>query len=142
MAEILQESGFTTALISDIQHMYKPSKDFHRGFDQWIWIRGYEVDNYRSGPKPSKETIDFWFPPPLQNEIRVEFVSKCLTNMAGIKDEEDYFVARVMREAVRWLEQNYHQENKFLLIESWSPHEPWYIPAFGNWECWMIRLLS
>jgi arylsulfatase A-like enzyme len=128
MSEILQEHGFTTALISDIHHIFKPSKNFHRGFDEWIWIRGYEVDNYRSGPKPSREQVDYWFPRELQNDIRVEFLCKCLMNRQDIRVEEEYFVARVMRESIRWLEQNQDKDKKFLLIESWSPHEPWFVP--------------
>jgi arylsulfatase A-like enzyme len=128
ISEILQENGFTTALISDVQHMFKPSKNFHRGFDEWVWIRGYEVDNYRSGPRPSQEEIDYWFPRELQTDIRVEFLKKCLMNRCDIRKEEDYFVAKVMREAVRWLEQNSGESRKFLLIESWSPHEPWFVP--------------
>jgi arylsulfatase A-like enzyme len=128
ISEVLQENGFITALISDIQHMFKPSKNFHRGFDEWLWIRGYEADNFRSGPTPGQKDIDYWLPKELQNEKYVRFLSQCLMNVHGIAKEEDYFVARVMREAVRWLEQNMDKEKKFLLIESWSPHEPWFIP--------------
>lgn len=128
LSEILQKNGFTTALISDIQHMFKPSKNFHRGFDEWQWIRGYEVDNYRSGPTPSRQEIDYWLPKELQEEMYVKFICQCLMNMNGISKEEDYFVARLMRDAVRWLEQNAEKEKKFLLIECWSPHEPWFIP--------------
>jgi len=128
ISEVLQENGYTTALISDIQHMFKPSKNFHRGFDEWIWVRGYEVDNYRSGPAITKEEIDYWLPKELQNDQYIRFLSQCLMNIEGKKKEEDYFVAQVMREAVRWLEQNKDKENKFLLVESWSPHEPWFVP--------------
>ena len=36
--------------------MFKPSKNFHRGFNEWIWIRGQETDSYRSGPTvPDRE---------------------------------------------------------------------------------------
>jgi arylsulfatase A-like enzyme len=51
-----------------------------------------------------------------------------LMNMEGRTKEEEYFVANVMRESVRWLEQNADKENKFLLVESWAPHELWFVP--------------
>ena len=47
-----------TALISDLYHEFKPSKNFWRGFDQWTFIRGQEADPSRSGPSPSQEEID------------------------------------------------------------------------------------
>ena len=128
IAEILQENGYYTALFSDIHHQFKPSKNFHRGFDEWLWIRGYEFDKYRSGPIPPKEEIDYWLPKELQTELRVNRLGQALMNMEGRIKEEDYFVANVMREAVRWLEQNIDKENRFLLVEAWSPHEPWFVP--------------
>ena len=128
ISEILQENGYYTALISDIQHQFKPSKNFHRGFDEWLWIRGYEFDVYRSGPIPSREEIDYWLPKELQTQLRINKLGQALMNMKGRTKEEDYFVANVMRESVRWLEQNADKENKFLLVEAWSPHEPWFVP--------------
>jgi len=128
LSELLQENGYTTALISDISHQFKPSKNFHRGFDEWIWVRGYEMDHYRSGHVKTKEEINYWLPIELQTEKIVKFMNQCLMNMDEVKKEEDYSVARVMREAARWLEQNQDKDKKFLMIESWSPHEPWFIP--------------
>jgi len=128
ISEILQENGYYTALISDIHHQFKPSKNFHRGFDEWLWIRGYEFDKYRSGPIPKKKEIDYWLPKELQTELRISRLGQALMNMQGKIKEEDYFVANVMRESVRWLEQNTDKENKFLLVEAWSPHEPWFVP--------------
>ncbi len=130
LSEVLQKNGYTTALISDIQHMFKPSKNFHRGFDEWVWIRGYEADSYRSGPTISQKEIDYWLPKELQDNLYISFLSQCLRNFKGITNEEDYSVAKVMREAVRWLEQNVDKEKKFILIESWAPHEPWFIPSY------------
>ena len=130
ISEILQSQGYTTGLISDIQHMFKPSKNFHRGFDEWIWVRGYEADSYRSGPLPSKEEIEFWLPEELRESIYINFLKKCLMNVKDNKNEEDYSVARVMTEAVRWLKQNKDKDKKFLIVESWSPHEPWFVPDY------------
>lgn len=136
ISEILQQYGYTTALIADVPHIFKPSKNFHRGFDEWIWVRGYETDCYRSGPEPSDEEVDYWLPKEIKNAdeyeyaFYVNFIKKGLMNAQERKREEDYPVAKVMRESVRWLEQNIDRENKFLLIESFSPHEPWFVPLY------------
>jgi arylsulfatase A-like enzyme len=53
VAELLNAHGYRTAFITDTYHQFKPSKNFHRGFDEWRWIRGQEHDRYRSGPPAS-----------------------------------------------------------------------------------------
>lgn len=51
-----------------------------------------------------------------------------LKNMRGCLHEEDYFNVRVMTEAVRWLEKNGDADRFFLTVESFDPHEPWFVP--------------
>ncbi len=130
ISEMMQIYGYVTALFSDIQHQFKPSKNFHRGFDEWHYIRGYEVDTYRTGPLPSKEVIDKWLPREVQNknDYYEYFFSQCFMNMYGKEKEEDYFVAQTMGKAIDWLKQNQDKKDVFLTIESWSPHEPWFVP--------------
>ena len=149
ISEMMQMYGYTTGLFTDIQHQFKPSKNFHRGFDEWNYIRGYELDTYRSGPLPDEETINKWMPPETIDSIisllpeeyrednkRVkdlvdyfkEYFSRCFMNMYGREKEEDYFVGQTMGKAMDWLKQNQDKEKLFLTIESWSPHEPWFVP--------------
>jgi arylsulfatase A-like enzyme len=130
VAEMFQNHDYRTCLISDLYHQFKPSKNFHRGFDQWTYLRGQEIDRYRSGPQPTSTEIDHWLSPEIQGEDGngVEFMRRCLTNMHGRFHEEDYFNARVMSEASRWLHQNDDAEQFFLTIECFDPHEPWFVP--------------
>jgi len=128
LAELLNENGYRTALIADVYHMFKPSKNYWRGFDQWMFLRGQETDKYRSGPKPTQEEIDYWLPKEIQNERRIAFITQCLMNMYDRTKEEDYFAPRVLIEAARWLEQNQDADKFFLTVESFDPHEPWFVP--------------
>ena len=129
LAELLGEAGYRTALISDVFHMFKPSKNFWRGFDQWTFLRGQETDPYRSGPRLSQEQIDYWLPREMQNERIIDFAQQCIMNVHDRTGEADYFAPRVMREAALWLEQNQDAKRFFLTIESFDPHEPWLVPA-------------
>ncbi len=131
LAEILGGQGYRTALISDLYHQFKPSKNFTRGFDQWTFIRGQELDPYRSGPAPSQAEIDHWLAPELQGETGrgVPFMRRALQNMADRRVEEDYFNAQVMSTAARWLQENRDANPFFLTLECWDPHEPWFVPA-------------
>lgn len=141
LAETFEQAGFRTGLVSDLYHEFKPSKNFWRGFHQWTFIRGQEADAARSGPWPSQEEIDYWVPRELQ-ELRGKatgleqpgfgaawFSSRILLNMRDRANEDQWFNAQVMQEAGRWLSQNVDAKRLFLTVESFDPHEPWFVPA-------------
>ena len=130
LAERLRETGYRTALIADVYHMFKPSKNYGRGFDQWMFLRGQETDPYRSGPDLTQAEIDYWLPKEMQSPEKVNFIRQCIKNMSDRVREEDYFNARVLIEASRWLEQNQDAEKLFLVVESFDPHEPWLVPEY------------
>ncbi len=129
IAELLQGAGYRTALVSDLYHMFKPSKNFWRGFDQWTFLRGQETDPARSGPRLTQAEIDYWLPKEKQNRSTIEFIQQCIMNIRDRTKEEDYFAPRVLREAALWLEQNQDAEKFFLAVECFDPHEPWLVPA-------------
>jgi len=128
LAEILHDAGYRTALISDVYHMFKPSKNFWRGFDQWTFLRGQETDPARSGPRLSQAELDYWLPKEMQNKGAIAFIQQSLMNLRDRTAEEDYFAPRVLKESALWLEQNQDADKFFLTIESFDPHEPWLVP--------------
>jgi arylsulfatase A-like enzyme len=128
LAEMLSEAGYRTGLIADVYHMFKPSKNFWRGFDQWTFLRGQEMDPMRSGPRLTQAEVDHWLPRELQNDQTVAFIQQCIMNMHDRTREEDYFAPRVLKEAAVWLEQNRDADRFFLTVESFDPHEPWLVP--------------
>ena len=130
LAEILRASGWRTGLISDLYHQFKPSKNFWRGFDQWTFVRGQEADPARSGPHPSAADVDYWCPKELgiREPERTDLVTRCLANMYDRESEEDWTTVQVFRQAAEWLEQNADADRMFLTVESFDPHEPWFVP--------------
>jgi arylsulfatase A-like enzyme len=129
LSEMLREAGYRTGLISDVYHMFKPSKNFWRGFDQWTFLRGQEKDPSRSGPRLTQAEIEYWLPQEMRNERTVDFIQQCIMNIHDRTREEDYFAPRVLKEAALWLEQNRDADRLFLTVESFDPHEPWLVPA-------------
>ena len=128
LAEMLREAGYRTGLIGDLYHMFRPSKNFWRGFDQWMFLRGQEGDPARSGPRLTQAEVDYWLPKQLQSDNRVAGLQKHMTNFRDRTKEEDYFAPRVFKEAALWLEQNQDAGKFFLTVESFDPHQPWLIP--------------
>ena len=132
LSETLSEAGYRTGLIADVYHMFKPSKNFWRGFDQWTFLRGQETDRQRSGPRLTAEEIAHWLPSELADvghQGRRDFIQQCIMNMHDRVKEEDYFAPRVLKEAALWLEQNQDADKFFLTVESFDPHEPWLPPS-------------
>ena len=130
LSELLGDAGFRTAFITDTYHQFKPSKNFHRGFDEWVWIRGQENDGYKSAPLPSKALINSHIPKGLGNQGLRKFLTKYYTNNAYRISESDYYPARLFTEAARWAGDNADARKFFLVVDSFDPHEPWDPPAY------------
>jgi arylsulfatase A-like enzyme len=120
LAETLRHEGFRTAFITDVYHQFKPGMNFHRGFDEWRWIRGQEGDAYNS-------SLVFDLKPHTTRSgmCNKNILRRYLANTSKRRSEEDYFAPRVFSEAERWIRENSGADRFFLCIDSFDPHEPW-----------------
>lgn len=125
LAEWLVERGYVTALISDLPHMFKPGKNFHRGFLQFEWVRGQEMDYYRSGPRDAVDLSRFMPPGASGGE---ELTRQFAMNARDWRSEADWCSARVLQGGMDFLRDNVRQQPFLLWLEAFSPHEPWYAP--------------
>ena len=128
LAEVLNGEGYQTGFITDTYHQFKPSMNFHRGFSQWRWVRGQEMDSFESTLPIGQEQVDRFIPPRLsepRQQLLRGLLTRHLANQQEREREEDYQAPRVFREAMRWLEQNRRAGKFFLIVDSFDPHEPW-----------------
>ncbi|MBW1995403.1 MAG: sulfatase, partial [Deltaproteobacteria bacterium] len=124
MAEILDEYNYLCAMVTDTYHMFKPNMNFHRGFHVWRFIRGQECDVYRSGPHG--KNLNDYIKPEMLGTRYIRNLDQYLRNIRDREKEEDYFVAKVMREAVQWIENDRETGRPFFLyVDCFDPHEPW-----------------
>lgn len=96
--------------------------NFHKGFDEYRWIRGQEYDPYNSAPTRrniNKYTNDKY------DETWKKRISQFLANTDEFKTIDDWFSAKVVEESIGWLKRNRKQNKKFLFIDCFDPHEPW-----------------
>jgi len=133
MAEILKQHGYVTGIVSDTYHLFKPSMNFHKGFDSFIWIRGQEYDAYNSG-QPTERRVENYVNKNYTPQW-LRLVEKYLANVeAAMDSEEDCFPTKVFKEASRWLRMNRSHEKVFLWVDCFDPHEPWDPPrAFDKY---------
>ena len=131
LAQVLQTHGYTTALVSDVFHVFRPEMNFHLGFDEFHWIRGQECDRFHSGATDSPVDIEAYMTRKMKKGTRrMRELEMYLRNVAGRRREEDFFPAQVFRQAAAWLEQNYRADGFFLCVDCFDPHEPWDPPQY------------
>lgn len=126
LAERFDEAGWTTGLIADLYHYFKPTGNFHRGFGSWEWIRGQEADPWKAGPDEAIDLLPYMPRDIAEDRKRPHWLRSYLRNTASRRREEDYFAPRVIRAAIEWLRANARRREPFFLwLDLFDPHEPW-----------------
>ena len=116
MPEILQKAGVYTHLISDHQHYWEDGgATYHQRYKSWENVRGHEGDKWKGQVK------DPVIPEHLGQSWRQDVV-----NRSYMIREEDQPQANVFRLGLEFLEKNHNEDNWFLHIETFDPHEPFY----------------
>ena len=144
LAEHLKENGYVTAFVTDVYHMMKPGKNFHRGFDCWRWVRGVEDDKFAI--RDVRQVADM-FAEATRGQSWAKggshWIVQHLMNRKDWKTEADSLVARVMTEAADWLKAYTLEAPFFLYLDCFDPHEPWdppneygslYYPGFDGFS--------
>ena len=128
LAEHLQEHGYFTAFFNDVYHLMKPGKNFHRGFDQWFWIRGQEADPY--APPDRVRVEELLRRASHGREIPDNaWIIRHLNNRKQWKSDADTIVAQTMSRAADWVRDYPLAKPFYLHVECFDPHEPWDPPA-------------
>ncbi|MEA3400841.1 MAG: sulfatase [Armatimonadota bacterium] len=126
LAEWLLDRGYATCMITDVYHMMKPGKNFHRGMEYWYWIRGVEDDRYNwrdlERVKRVWPTVTSWKGGP--NDPR-HWLVQHINGRLRWRDETDSFAARVMTRAADWITGFRGEYPFFMWIDCFDPHEPW-----------------
>ena len=120
LQQILTKSGYITQMIVDNPHLIEAGFNYERGFEGFEWIRGQELDQWKTAPKKVNLTGD----PNKYRRVDV-IMKRYLRNTSWWKTEEDRFAPRTIKHACQWLEENKDQEKFFLYLDLFDPHEPW-----------------
>jgi hypothetical protein len=120
---MLSASGLTTMMIVDNPHLLEMGYHYDRGFDGFEWIRGQEGDHWRTAPKtPALPPDD------PRTRSRNHIVKLYSRNTSWWTKEEDRFAPRTIQAACQWLDENQDQDQFFLYLDLFDPHEPWDAP--------------
>ncbi len=118
MPELLKNNGIYTHLITDHQHYWEDGgATYHNRYSSYEFVRGQEGDAWKCHVK------DPDIPDSSGRNWRQDWV-----NREHIKEEQDYPQAQTFSLGMEFIRQNAGEENWFLSIETFDPHEPFWAP--------------
>jgi arylsulfatase A-like enzyme len=118
LVTLLSQNGIRTALMTDHYHYWQyGSGNYHQSFQACEMIRGQENDNYKTGDE--KKAVF----PAEKGKVNPRWF-RYYYNTSERKNEDDYFTAQVFNRSMEWLEHNYGQDDFFLMLDCFDPHEP------------------
>jgi len=119
---ILKENGVSSHLISDHQHYWEDGGGtYHTKYSTWQFHRGHEGDSWMG------QVAD----PPIGNAIGRNAGAggaerQDRVNRQFMRHEEDQPQAKTFRAGEDFIRRNYEEDNWFLQIETFDPHEPFF----------------
>lgn len=127
MPEILKHHGIYSHLISDHYHYWEDGGcTYHSRYSSWEIVRGQEGDYWKGnvGEIDVPDSLNNRGPDgSLYSMIRQDWV-----NRSYLKTEEDFPQAQTFGLGLEFIEKNHNQDNWFLQIETFDPHEPFHSP--------------
>ena len=113
---ILKHNGVYAHLVSDHYHYWEDGgATYHHRYSSWVNVRGQERDAWKG------EVADPEMPEHLGRVIRQDWV-----NRKYMQEEKLTPQARTFAAGLEFLETNHEQDNWYLQIETFDPHEPFF----------------
>lgn len=116
MPERLQQNGIYTHLISDHQHYWEDGGcTYHHRYHTWEMVRGQEGDRWKGVVKE----------PLIPDHLGQAWVQDVI-NRSYVHTEKEHPQSRVFKLGLEFLEKNQAEDNWFLHLETFDPHEPFF----------------
>jgi arylsulfatase A-like enzyme len=121
MPEILKNNGVYTHLVSDHAHYWEDGgSTYHTRYNSWEGFRGQEGDYWKGSV--ADPDIPHGAIGRKKHSWRQDWV-----NREYIKSAEDMPMHKTFSSGMQFIEKNHTEDNWFLQIETFAPHEPYYI---------------
>ena len=125
MPEILKNKGIYTHLVSDHGHYWEDGGcTYHNRYNSWEISRGQEGDHWKGQVKdPVIPESPFVLPPMMANSKgkRHDIINRQFMNK-----EENMSQAVTFGYGLEFIESNHNEDQWFLQIETFDPHEPFF----------------
>jgi arylsulfatase A-like enzyme len=118
MPNILRDNGVYSHLVSDHYHYWEDGgATYHNRYSSWECVRGQEGDRWKGhvGDPEIPENINK--APHRQDWVNREY----------FPDEQSMPQAQTFNLGKKFIEKNHNEDNWFLQIETFDPHEPFFV---------------
>ncbi|HEX2950664.1 MAG TPA: sulfatase [Armatimonadota bacterium] len=121
MPHILDEHGIHTHLVSDHYHYWEDGgATYHTRYSTWDAVRGQEGDPWKA--------VLTDFPTPETLHRRGKWERQDFVNRSVVSSIDDMPQAQTFARGIEFLRTNHHADNWFLQLETFDPHEPYFVP--------------
>jgi arylsulfatase A-like enzyme len=121
MPELLKEHGVYTHLVSDHYHYWEEGAgNYHTRYSSWDIARGQEGDPWKANLSPAQ------LPEFLNNPRDTKWLRQDWINRQYMQKEETQPQPKTFALGEEFLRTNSSQDNWFLTIETFDPHEPYF----------------
>ncbi len=146
IADLCWGSNIDTAFYFDSAPHRLPKFGYSRGFDKVYFLHGHEGDHryYARDERVHAKAEDFLEDHMLTTGADIlghEVIEALIDETNGMiaqrqywKTDEDQNVAKLMKQAVKYLEDRDPNKPFFLWVDSFDPHEPWDAPSVWDPE--------
>ncbi|MGT2865515.1 sulfatase [Streptococcus fryi] len=122
VSKVLQKHGVYSHLTTDHTHYFRVGGEgYINQFTTWDFHRGQEGDPWVSRIKDPE-----WMPEQYYGKLRRQYQANRET---WYEDEEKYPTPRTFKSACDWLELNKDEDDFFIQVEVFDPHEPFDVPS-------------
>lgn len=124
MPELLSRAGIHTHLVSDHYHYWEDGgATYHQRYTTWDCVRGQEGDAWAAlvGFDRIPENANVCGAPQ-DNWVGQDFANRSL-----MPEEASQSQSRTFQGGLDFLEKNHGKDNWFLQLETFDPHEPFYV---------------
>lgn len=129
MPEILKRGGVYTHIVSDHTHYFEDGGcGYVTRYNTWEGFRGQEGDRWQGvvGPFEPPENLKRF------TGYRGMLYRQDALNRAAMQNECDHPQSRTFDAGIRFIQRNAAQDNWFLQIEAFDPHEPFF--SYERWK--------
>ncbi|WP_317251460.1 sulfatase [Diplocloster agilis] len=129
MPELLKKNGVYTHLISDHMHYWEDGgATYHTRYSSWEVSRGQEGDAWKAdlGYEYKKESVFESKKEWLKKPSHLKMIRQDAINRSFMCEEEKTSQAVTFESGLEFIHRNQKEDNWFLQIETFDPHEPFY----------------
>jgi arylsulfatase A-like enzyme len=115
MPQILKQKGIHSRLVTDHCHYWEDGGSvYHNRFSSFDFIRGQEGDAWAGTAKGYRPNFDV--------------KDQDVWNRLRMQDEDTHYHVRTCKEGIKFIEENLKNDNWYLQLEYFDPHEPFFVP--------------